>query len=702
MKEKIHVFMVLVFVVLTTQLARSQDKHIIDSLKNMIRTTPASDTLKPKYINDLVWRIKFSNPDTSLILLGQSEELSKKLDFADGLGNSFNTRAIIYTVQGNFDSALIYYHLAIEQFERINDPHGVAFCIGNIAVMFNFQSNFDSSMFYNLKALKIRKDNGLNKEVAKSNINIGVIYFDKGYYETSLKYYLDALGFYENMPDKSDVDFTYLATTYSNLGNVYQELMEFDNARQFYLNALELYTQFGDSRELSNIYDNLGNIEKEKGKDEVALGYYNKAFRLAKEIDDKQEALISCANLSTFYTGMMKYDSAGKYITKGLKYGKEINDKKHTIRLYMDLAEIQKQKARLYKAIGFYNKALGLSVDAGIIKNKDDIYLALSEIYSGLDQPVKALNYYKLHAAVKDSIFNKEKHRQIADMATKYETAQKDKEIALQNLELGKKQLLINQQKARQQEFIAGMAVLALVLIFTVLWFVQKRKHREELHRRHLEEQKQKEHLKAIKQSLEAGEQERIRLADQLHDDVAPLLVGLRNSIDEIADRFPNVPVFKKISANISVAHSEVRNISHVLYPFSVSGDSFAESLDNYILGFTHANKIKVHEKITDTDWINKLPHEFQNFLYRTIQELMNNVVKHARASEINVTIKVKNDTLELTVSDNGTGFIETKKEDGIGLRRIKKGLEVFNGGMEVENIKTGGTEVKIEMPFGK
>ncbi|NOX48470.1 MAG: hypothetical protein GXO89_15980, partial [Chlorobi bacterium] len=284
----------------------------------------------------------------------------------------------------------------------------------------------------------------------------------------------------------------------------------------------------------------------------------------------------------------------------------------------------------------------------------------------------------------------------------KYETAQKDREIALKNLEIERNQVQINRQKARQQLFVAGMAILVLVLGFVVFYFVQKRKHHEELHHRHLEEQKQKEQLKAIKQSLEAGEQERTRLADQLHDDVAPLLVGLRNSIDDIGERFPNVPVFKKISDNISIVHSEVRNISHVLYPFSVSGDDFADSLQNHIHNFEHANKIGVKADISNMGMINKLPGNVQNIVYRSIQELMNNVVKHAGATEINLTINIKNEKLNLLVRDNGKGFGDKEKEDGVGLRRIKKGLEIFKGKMEIENIKTGGTGIKIEIPVGK
>jgi signal transduction histidine kinase len=557
-------------------------------------------------------------------------------------------------------------------------------------------------MFYNLKALKIRKENGLDKEVAKSNINIGVIYFDKGYYETSLKYYLDALDFYENMPDKVDVDYTYLGTTYSNLGNVYQELTEFEKAKNYYNKALKIYTDFGDSRELSNIYNNLGDIELANEKNKIALEHYNKAYSLAKEIDEKQGILISCANLSTFYVDEGKYDSAQLYINEGLKYGKEINDKKHSVRLYINLGEIEKLIGNPYKAIEFYNKALGLTTEAGIIKNKEGIYLALSKIYSDLNQTEKAFKNYKLYAAAKDSVLNEEKYRQITDMATKYESAQKDKEIALQNLEIEKQQVRINRQKARQNIYVAGVIILVLVLVFIVVWFVQKKKHREELHRRRLEEQKREEQLKAIKQSLEAGEQERVRLADQLHDDVAPLLVGLRNSIDDIGERFPNVPVFKKISDNISIVHSEVRNISHVLYPFSVSGDNFADSLQNHVRNFEHANNIGVKADISNMDMINKLPGDIQNFVYRSIQELMNNVVKHAGATKICLKIYDDNANLKVNIKDNGKGFGNKKKEDGVGLRRIKKGLEVFGGNMKIETSESKGTNIKVEIPLMK
>ncbi len=232
-----------------------------------------------------------------------------------------------------------------------------------------------------------------------------------------------------------------------------------------------------------------------------------------------------------------------------------------------------------------------------------------------------------------------------------------------------------------------------------MFWFIQKKRRREELHRHHLAEQKQKDQLKAIKQSLEAGEQERIRLADQLHDDVAPMLIKLRNSISTIEKKFPNIPVFSKISDNISIVHNEVRNISHVLYPFSVSGDNFVDSLKHYIQNFEHANNLKVVHSISDINKINQISQDIQNFTYRSVQELMNNVAKHASASEINLVIGQKNGILNLCIRDNGKGINKMENNNGIGLRRIRKGLEVFEGTMQVNNLKTNGVEVKIEIP---
>ncbi len=296
----------------------AQDAKIVDSLKTLIITGKV-DTLKAKHMNDLVWYIKFSNPDTSLILLDQSETLSEKLDFADGLGNSFNNRAIIYTVSGDFKDALKYYKLAIGQFERNKDIKGIGFCLSNMAICYKYQSLFDSALVFNQKALAFRQKYDLQKGVAQSNINIGVIYFNKGFYRLALQHYLAVLNFYENKPEKTTIDKSYLGSVQNNIGNTYFELSEPDKARRYFKDAMVSYEDAADSREKAYLNNDLGDTEQLDGNFAIAKKYYLDALELARQSDDKLIEVAVLSGLSSNYLKTGSLNDARTYAQKGLK-----------------------------------------------------------------------------------------------------------------------------------------------------------------------------------------------------------------------------------------------------------------------------------------------------------------------------------------------------------------------------------------------
>ena len=434
MKYLIITSVLFVFFVFLYFSSNSQNQQTIDSLKTLI-LQDKEDTLKAKHLNDLVWYIKFINPDTSLKLLDESEILSKKLDFADGLGNSYNNRAIIYTIQGNFDDALKYYNLANEQFIRNNDTEGIGFCLSNIAICFEFQSLFDSAINYNKKALAIRKKYGLQNGIAQSNINIGVIYFNKGFYRISLQHYQAALEFYENKPEKTAIDRSYLGSVQNNIGNIYLELNITDKARKYFEDAMESYKNNSDSRELAYLYNDLGDVEKLSENYAKAFKYYFNALGLATEIRDKPVRVITLLNISSNYLDIDKPDSAMHYARIGITTAGEINDKKYSVGLYQNMGKIYLNKGMITIAINNYKKALEMADEASIIKQKDKILYDLSQCYAALGNYKKANSYLKLHIEAADSVMNEDKHRQIAEMEALYENEKNKRQLELKEAE---------------------------------------------------------------------------------------------------------------------------------------------------------------------------------------------------------------------------------------------------------------------------
>ena len=456
----------------------SQNIKLVDSLKTLINEGK-EDTMKARNINDLVWHIKFSNPDSSLVLLDQSEALSKKLDFADGLGNSYNIRAIIYTVKGDYTNAMKYYNLAQTQFERINDANGISFCLSNIAICFEYQSLFDSSLVYNKKALAIREKYSLGKGIAMSNINIGVLYFNMGFYHISLKHYLKALNFYENKPEKTSFDRSYLGSVQNNIGNIYLEFKELDKASKYLEDAKETYKNISDNREMAYLFNDLGTTEQLLKNYSKANDYYIKALNLATEIDEKSVQVVSLLNISSNFIEENKMDSAIYYTKKGILAGTQINDKKYLNGLYKNMGQILFDKGLILKAIKNFQKALELSEEAGIIKQKDEILFKLSECYVAKGNYKKANEYLKLHIEAANLVLNKEKHLQITEMEAIYQNEIKSKRLEQKEAENRILQIENEIQAASllgKNRLIASISI-GLILIFGILvmLFIQYR-----------------------------------------------------------------------------------------------------------------------------------------------------------------------------------------------------------------------------------
>jgi len=464
------------FLYLTTS---SQNKHLVDSLTNLIKNGN-DDTLKARHLNDLVWYIKFSNPDTSLILLDQSEALSKKLDFADGLGNSFNNRAIIFTVKGNYSEALKYYQLAIVQFQRNKDAEGLGFCYGNMAICFEYQSQFDSALVYNQKALEVRKKNNLEKGIAQSNINIGVIYFNKGFYRLALQHYQAALNFYENKPGKTAIDSSYLGSILNNLGNIYLELKQPEKALKYLLGSLNSYTSVADSREMAYLMNDLGQVEISVGNFKQAGRYLHQALNYSNQADDKLIKINTLQNLAVVNLNTNKPDSALFYARQGIALSGELSDKKYAVGLYHTLGLIYFDQQQFGKAIQNFQQSIKIADEAGIIKEKDVALFDLAECYAQTGNHQKANEYLKLHIAAADSVMNSEIHRQMSEMEALYENEKKTREIEKKEAEntiLQRENMIQSARLAGKNKLIITILVSLLLISLALVWlFVEYRR----------------------------------------------------------------------------------------------------------------------------------------------------------------------------------------------------------------------------------
>jgi len=392
---------------------------IIDSLKNQLNIVKGEE--KAEVLNELAKAYFNESPQKTIEYGIQALNLSQKIDYIKGETQALKSLGAGYHNLSYYDKALEYYQKSIENLKKIGDEREIASILNRIGIVYDELADFNNALKYYIMSLKINEKIGYTKGIASSLNNIGLVYWNLGNYDKTLEYYQKSLKIFEELENKR-----HIAHLLNNIGIVYKSLNDQEKALDYYLRSLKIKEQLGDKKGIANSLGNIGIIYKNLKKYDESLKYYLKALEMTEEIDDKWGIANTLNNIGNLYVKQQKYDKAFLYLENGLKLAKEIKAK----------------------------------------SNINNSYFFFSELFSAKKDYKKALEYYKLYTSVKDSIFTEESSEKIAEMQTKYETEQKEKEN-----ELLKKDLEISGlQKSRLIFLLFGsVLILAVVMIFLIL-----------------------------------------------------------------------------------------------------------------------------------------------------------------------------------------------------------------------------------------
>lgn len=310
----------------------------------------------------------------------------------------------------------------------------------------------------------------------------------------------------------------------------------------------------------------------------------------------------------------------------------------------------------------------------------------LAKAYNDCNNTKGLYNVFWRHSGIIDSIFKAETAEKTAHYRTLYETEKKERE----NIELSKKR--------RQLITVFVVAVLVLILVFISIYSRYRLRKQKELSQ--YVAQQQQVRFAAV---VEAEERERERIATDLHDGLGQTMSAakinlaiLHNEIsfkDEAQEED-----FRKIVALVDESCREVRTVSHSMMPNTLLKSGLANAIRNFLNQISY-KALEIHfyseglEQAIDTN--------VESVLYRVVQECVNNVIKHAQASRLHISIIRDSDGISLTIEDNGQGFDTHSMADaeGIGLKNIRSRIGYLSGTVEWDSAPGHGTVVTINIP---
>ena len=292
--------------------------------------------------------------------------------------------------------------------------------------------------------------------------------------------------------------------------------------------------------------------------------------------------------------------------------------------------------------------------------------------------------------SLRDSVYRKTSEHAVAEMNTKYETEIKEKTIQKQQFEITKKNYLL-------------FGGLGFFLLLGVLIFLLYRNHAYQ-QEKHLQFELIKQQDLSTKAVIEAEENERKRIAADLHDGVGQMLTAVKMNLEGLTDRImianpDDKNVYEKVKLLLEESCKEVRNVSHNIMPNALLKSGLGTAIKDFI---EKVNNEKLQINLSVTGIHEKLSSSIEIVVYRVIQECVNNVIKHSKADRLDIAIIKDIDGLNVTIEDNGSGFnlSNLNHAKGIGMRNIRTRIEYLKGSLDIDTKPGKGTLIAFNIPI--
>ena len=565
----------------------------------------------------------------------QAIELSK-LSNNYKLGVAYNSFGLYKADIGQLDSARVYYKKAIPILKEVENNLTLAQVYSNYASTLIDATNFNERLDWQLKAADLLKNNP--NQLAISQYNLAVIYSDSS---------LDSLAV------------KYLKLSTATAEKVNNELV------------------------LSHTLPNLVYYLLENNKLMEAKGYLDRIKELCNKLKTPKVCYMFQIRAGLYYDKIKKFETAETYYAEALKNAKVLNDNYDIMFAYIALGEHFVSSKEPKKAIENFKKfqIMNVSYPTPDLEKWAFEYWAKAEKAIGNFE--YSMLYLEKYSKIQDSINASKNKSSLANAEAKYQTEKKDKEIAEQQLALSDQKLAIQENKSKTRTML--ILIVSLLLGSILLWFSFSQ--RQKRMQQQLVSIEREQEVRTLESLMEGEEKERLRIAKELHDGVNGDLSAIKFKLVSLLET--NNAVINEAVAMIDNSCEQVRSISHNLVPPSLRDFDLLEAVENYCndmnaihkpeISFQHVGDAIVLEKKQEAN------------VFRIIQELVTNAIKHAEAKEILVQLSHVENTLQLTVEDDGKGFdAENTKTDGIGMQNIRSRVAYLDGSLDVKSDEKG------------
>lgn len=627
-----------------------------DSLRNNIKTA-ATDSLRVEALYEYMKANLNNNTSDFEPYITQMVFLSKKIKFSWGLSTAYILGLSYYKNQGKFEQALQYADSA-EAVTKNDTTENMRLNMGHIhqnrGNLYYVIGDKQKAMSDYVEAVKIFKE--IHSSVlASAYTGIANCFNDLNNEPKAIAYFKEAISAAEEFSDKR-----LLASTQMNLSTAFMNMNDYTAADSILNIVWPVVEKIQNSKSFIIYYYNKGDVEAYYKKDTLkALEYYQKSYKYAMLIEDVWQQGRSLKSMIDFQLNVKHKDA------------------KANIDILYHLAKENELGDYESDALDFYSAWYNITGD-----------------YK------KAYDYLRQYTIISDSLNSEDAKEKITMMEVRLRVESKEKEIDQLKSVQKIQQLSIRQKTTLNYVLIGSAAALLIILLLSY----RNYRSRQKLQQAKIDELETEKQLAATEAVLKGEEQERTRLAKDLHDGLGGMLSGIKFSLSNMKENLimtpDNAQAFERSIDMLDSSIKEMRRVAHNMMPEVLVKYGLNKALEEFCSEIHRSGAINVSYQsvgMNNTD----IGQTTAVTVYRIVQELVNNAIKHAQAKNLLVQLHQSEQErlLAVTVEDDGKGFdVATLKQSrGMGWHNIENRVEFLKGKLDIQSEAGKGTSVMIE-----
>ncbi|MDW3195915.1 MAG: tetratricopeptide repeat protein [Cytophagales bacterium] len=554
-----------------------------------------------------------------------------------------------------------------------------------------YSSDPEEKIIYSEKVLELLNADDRQDFYINALLNIGVSYRLTGELEKSLEYL-----FKSSEVAFANTENILLAESYVEIATTYTKNSDQKNALIYSNKAIKIFKETGNFQKLAINLLNTGFIYFEQNKFDSALLYYNEAGPLFDSVNLTIGKAYNLGNRALVYWKTGAFEEAEQDLLLAIDMLVPLGDQYGMADFHNQLGNLYLETGQTEKSIIHTQKSLEMAEALGLKEQARDASLVLSKLSAERRNFEEAYRLHQEYLAYRDSIQNEENTKAMADQRTEFEVSIREKEIEVL-------------EKDKQLQNIYIIVALVFLLVFILLYLLSRQrlitnklasKAERDQHEKDVQNLLQGQEKKTLQSMIEGREKERKHLAGELHNHLGSLLATVKMNLNGFEQEDQRINTLHQL---VDQVYNDVRDMSHALN-MGVSEDfGLVSALQELVDHLSQSGKLKIEFNAAVTDCF--IPFEQEIVLYRVVQELVSNVLKHAQATEMTLLLTCFEDEqlLNIMVADNGQGFDTENakvKADGMGLHSLDGMVSSLHGEMEIDSQAGKGTTINIDFPL--